>query len=52
MKKILMISLLALSGCAVDKCNDYYVAYECKEQYGEDCVCYYNQMCNECKGDE
>lgn len=50
MKKILIIaSTLMLVSCAVDKCNDYIVAYDCVEQHGMDCRAHYIQMCEDCK---
>lgn len=49
MKKWLVLVFLILTGCAVDKCNDYTVAYECVEKHGTDCRAYYLDMCKECK---
>lgn len=50
MKKLfLMLSLLFLSACAVDKCNDYYVAHTCVDKYGNDCREHYLDMFNYCK---
>ena len=47
-QKACLIGFLCLAGCSVDKCNDYYVAYECREKYGVECRDHYIQMCDEC----
>lgn len=52
MKKLFFLSLLALSACAVDKCNDYVVAYDCTEKYGTDCRQHYLEMCETCQQKE
>ena len=40
---------LFLTGCAVDKCNDYNVAYDCVYEYGVDCREHYLQMFDGCE---
>ena len=53
MKKLLtLLTLLTLSACAVDKCNDYVVAYDCTEKYGTDCREHYLEMCETCQQKE
>ena len=44
--------LIFLTGCAVDKCNDYVVAYDCTEKYGTDCREHYLEMCEACERGE
>ena len=50
MKKILLLLVFVfLTGCAVDKCNDYVVAYDCTEKYGTDCRKHYLDMAKQCE---
>jgi len=48
-KSLILGLTLFLTGCAVDKCNDYIVAYDCTENYGTDCREHYLQMFDECE---
>lgn len=47
--KIIILLPLILSACSVDKCNDYYMAYECVEQHGTQCRQHYIEMCETCE---
>lgn len=50
--KACLILFFILSGCSVDKCNDYYVAYECTEKYGSECREHYLEMFKTCESDK
>jgi hypothetical protein len=50
-KICLGLAFVLLTGCTVDKCNDYVVAYDCTAKYGTDCRQHYLEMCEECERD-
>lgn len=48
-KICLGLAFILLNGCAVDKCNDYVVAYDCTAKYGADCRQNYLEMYESCE---
>jgi len=49
LRKMLFVFIVFLNGCAVDKCNDYVVAYDCTSKYGTECREHYLEICEECE---
>lgn len=51
-KGLILVVFFGLSACAVDRCNDYVVAYDCTAKYGTECRQHYLEMCEECANGE
>ena len=47
-KSIIIGGCIFLSACSINRCNDYYIAYDCVDRYTNECREHYIQMQDEC----